>query len=301
MITLARFILKGPGQAALVAATMAILGMMLLPIAWLSAAAIALVVLVNGSQAGARVMAYATVGSSLFAWLIFGIPQLALYFVLLIWLPIWLPAVVLKQTVSLANSLLLVTLLAILATLSMYLLFPGMLDVFRPAFDELVQQLGQQYAGQITVEQLEYSKELVLRLLPGLFASSFMFGAIVGLLLARWWQAVLFNPGGFAREFQALDLGKTSAVITAIIVAGALTMQSDMLNALSMVVLSLYFIQASALMHALVNGLKLSKTWLVVVYALVFFIPHVIAVLVLAAVADAFVDFRARLIRQPEQ
>ncbi len=52
MLFLARFILKGQSQAALVAATMALLGLLVPPAAWISAATIVLVTLVNGPQRG---------------------------------------------------------------------------------------------------------------------------------------------------------------------------------------------------------------------------------------------------------
>lgn len=280
----------------MIAASMAILGMLLLPAAWLSAAAIALVVLVNGAQAGTRVMAYALLGSCAFAWLIFGAPQLAFYFVLMAWLPVWLPAVVLRQTVSLANSLLVITALALVAVLSMYFFFPGLSEMFRPALDELVQRLATQYQGQISLQQLETAKELILRLIPGLFASSMLLGAMISLLLARWWQAVLYNPGGFAKEFQNLRLGKSSAAIAILITLAAFALQSDTGNAMLMVLFTLYLTQGSSILHAVVNGRKLNDFWLFVVYGLVFMIPHMVALLAIVGMADAFVDFRHKLI-----
>jgi hypothetical protein len=296
MISLARFILKGPSQAAMIAATMAILGMLLLPAAWLSAAAIALVVLVNGTRAGTQVMAYALAGSSVFAWLIFGTPLLAFYFVLIVWLPVWLPAVILKQTVSLANSLLLVGVLSLLAVLSLYLVFPGMEEIFRPALQQLSQRLAEQYQGQISLQQLQQASDWVLRVLPGLFVSSMLFGAMISLFLARWWQAVLYNPGGFAKEFQSLQLGKTSALVAVAIVVLAVMFESDMVDALLMVVFTLYLMQGTAILHAVVNGRQLNKIWLVVIYGLVFMIPHMVVLLAMLGVADAYIDIRQRLL-----
>ena len=57
MVFLARLILKGPSQAALVAATLAMLGVLLAPFIWLSAAAIALVALVKDDRQALTVMA----------------------------------------------------------------------------------------------------------------------------------------------------------------------------------------------------------------------------------------------------
>ena len=296
MISLARFILKGPSQASLVAAAMAILGMLFMPAAWLSAAAIALVVLVQGVRPGTQVMVYALLGACAFAWLIFAAPQLAFYFVLFAWLPVWLPAVVLRQTVSLANSLLTVTALAMIAVLFMYLAFPGFSELFRPAFDEFVSRLAEQYQDTINLQQIQQAKELVLQLLPGLLASSMLFGAIVSLVLARWWQAVLYNPGGFGEEFRSVRLGKVSAGIAAAITVLAVAAGSDVLNALVMVVFTLYLVQGSSILHALSNGMQWNTFWLVMIYGLVFMIPHMVVLLVLAGLVDAFVDIRKRVL-----
>ena len=97
MVFLARFILKGPSQAALVAAATAMLGILFAPAVWVSAAAIALVTLVTDQRKGAMVLAYATLGAGVFSMLVFSSPLIAVYFILMAWLPAWLAAMVLKQ------------------------------------------------------------------------------------------------------------------------------------------------------------------------------------------------------------
>lgn len=297
MITLARFILKGPNQAALVAASTAILAMMpfMFPAAWLSAAAIALVVLVNGPQAGSRVLVYALLGAMLFAWLVFGLPQLAFYFVLMIWLPVWLPALVLYSTASLSFSLQILGVLSLLAVLVLYLLFPGMEDIFRPALQQMLDKLSAQYPGQFSMQEMQGVMEAFLVLLPGLFISSMLLGSMISLFLARWWQAVLYNPGGFGEAFRQLRLGRTSAVIATAVLVLTWLAPSDMLNALLMVVFTLYLTQGIAIMHAVFAARKVGRVWLYVVYGLVFMIPHVVVSLAVAGIADAWLDFRRRL------
>ncbi|NOR41839.1 MAG: hypothetical protein GQ572_00780, partial [Gammaproteobacteria bacterium] len=124
MLFLAGFILKGQSQAALVAATLAILGLIFPPAAWISAAAIVLVTLVHGPQRGLVATALASLGAALFAYLIFATPQVAVVFVLIAWLPAWLLAVILRQTVSLAYSLQVLTAVSLLAVVFVYMLFP---------------------------------------------------------------------------------------------------------------------------------------------------------------------------------
>jgi hypothetical protein len=122
MVFLARLILKGPSQAALVAATLAMLGVLLAPAIWLSAAAIALVALVKDGRQILVVMAMATAGTMLFAGLIFASPSMVIYFLLMAWLPAWIAASVLRS-VSLAASLQVIAGLSVAAILGLYTFF----------------------------------------------------------------------------------------------------------------------------------------------------------------------------------
>jgi hypothetical protein len=296
MVFLARFILKGPNQAALVASTMAILGILLTPAVWVSAAAIALVTLVQDFRQGMRVMAFAIAGSVLFASLIFSSPMVVVYFVLMAWLPAWLAATVLKQTVSLAASLQLITALSLLVIIVLYVVFPGFGELWREPLDLLVQQLAEQYQGQLSLQELQQAEELAIKLIPGLIASSILFGTMISLFLARWWQAVVFNPGGFGKEFQSLSLGKTAALVAVGIVVAAAIIGTEPVYAMLLVILALYLTQAMSIVHAIFAGRQLNTVWLYVFYVAIIFVPHIVALLVLVGITDAWIDFRRRLV-----
>lgn len=295
MIFLARFILKGPSQAALVAAALAMLGLMLPPAAWLSGAAVGLVTLVNGYRAGLWLTLYAAVGAAAFAGLIFSVPLVTLYFVLLVWLPVWAIAVVLRQTVSLALSLQLLAVVSLAGILVLYLLFPGFGELWREPLDTMIRQLLDSNSG-FSEAHLKLVEEQVIRILPGLFASSFMVGAMLSLFLARWWQAALYNPGGFGKEYRALNLGHISAMAALAITVIAVLFATDVLSAMLLVVFALYLNQGIAVLHAVFAGRQLNRVWLYLVYGLMFFIPQVVVLLAMAGLADTWIDFRRRLI-----
>ncbi len=296
MIFLARFILRGPNQAALVAATMAMLGVLLAPAMWISAAAIALITLVQDYRQGMKVLVFTTIGSALFAWLIFSSPVVVIYFVLMAWLPAWLAATVLKQTLSLAASLQVITVLSMLAVIVLYVAFPGFGEFWREPLDALVQQLAEQYEGQISLAELQQAEELAIKLIPGLIASSILFGTMISLFLARWWQAVVLNPGGFGKEFKALNLGKTSALIAAGIVAASATIGTEPIYAMLLLVLALYLTQGLSVVHAVFAGRKWNAVWLYVLYIAMIFVPHIVAVLLVVGITDAWINYRGRLV-----
>ena len=122
----------------------------------------------------------------------------------------------------------------------------------------------------------------------------YMFLAIVLLMLARWMQATVFNPGGFQKEFHQLRIGQKMALS----LAGLMLLGSyQLLIPQSWVfyfILPLLF-SGIALMHAVVVKKKLSSLWLVIFYILLIVLPTVLQLLVLLALVDSWYDFRSRL------
>jgi hypothetical protein len=296
LISLARFILKGHSQAALVAAAMAMLGLLLPPLAWLSGAAVALVALVNGHRSGLLVTAIAGIGTAVLAGLILSLPELAAYYVLLVWLPVVMVAVVLRQTVSLALSLQLTAGFSLLGIAVVYLFAPDFGEIWRPSMNRMAEELLAQSQETLDAQQLQQVIDQIIQLLPGFFASSFMIGIMLSLYLARWWQAAIYNPGGFGKEFRAINLGKATALIALAIAAAAMLGKLDIFNAMLLVVFALYLNQGLAVLHAVFAGRQLHAVWLFLVYLFMFLVPHTVVLLALAGLADTWIDFRRRLI-----
>ena len=294
MLFLARFILRGQSQAALVTASMAILGLAVPPAAWISAAAVVLVTLVNGPRSGLITTAMSLVGAAIFAFLIFSAPEVAVIFVLIAWLPAWLIATVLRQTVSLAYSLQILTLMSLLAVVMLYLLYPNIGELWREPLDIMVKQLAEQ-STDFTLAELKQTEDWIIEFLPGLFASSIMFGTMVSLFLGRWWQAVLYNPGGFGKEFRSLNLGKVSALCAMALMLIAAIVDSVFAVAMVTVVFVLYGMQSLSLLHAAVEIRKVNAAWLFLIYLIMFFVPHVLLLLMLASFADPWLDIRQRI------
>ena len=270
---------------------MAILGLMVPPAAWISAAAIVLMTLVHGPKSGLITTALSSLGAAIFSYMIFATPQVAVIFVLLAWLPAWLIAMILRQTVSLAFSLQVLTAFSLLAVVLLYILFPNFGELWREPLDHMIAELVRQ-SDEFSLEELKQTQDWLIKFLPGLFASSIMFGTMLSLFLGRWWQAVFYNPGGFAKEFQSLNLGKISALVAITITLIAMLVNSVVANALLMVVFVLYSMQVLSISHAVVKIRQLNKVWLWVVYLTMLFIPQL---LILVSFADPWLDIRQRI------
>jgi len=296
MILLARFIMAGPSQAALVAAVTAILALKLPPLAWLSGGVIALIVLHLGPRRGMQLVGFSGLAVMGLGWIVIGTPVLAFSMIMLLWMPVWLAAVVLYRTVSLALALQLITAMAMLFVLVFQLIYPDLLLALSQEFAGMIQPMIDQQPTEQARQDLVAALDTVLPLLPGLLAMSLMIGAVLSLLLGRWWQSALYNPGGLSKEFNELRLGKAPAAVSVVLLVVAMLTGSQLVTMLMLVILALYLMQGLAMIHGLLALKQANKFWLVGLYFIIFIMPQlVILPVAVVGLTDAWVDYRQRL------
>ena len=296
MIALARFIMAGPSQATLVTAVMALLAFIIPPLGWLSAAAVALVVLQLGPQRGLQLVALASLASGALAWLALGSPAPVFGLILLLWLPVWLAALVLRSSVSLNLAVQAISGLAVLLVLVVHLGFPQLDAQLGKEFAGMMDELMQQQPDADARENMARALDSVLQMMPAIIAVGMMLSALIGLLLGRWWQAALYNPGGFAREFNQLRLGKVMAAVTTLLMILAMSLDVKLLMLLAVVLLVSYLIQGLALVHGIIDARGLNKAWLFGLYLGLFLLPQMVVLpLSVFGLTDAWIDFRRRL------
>ena len=295
MIALARFILRGQSQAALVVATTALLAIILMPFSWLSAGALTLVVLHLGKEAAFRIIAIAGLATIVMGWILLGTPTVAFINILFLWLPTGLIAYTLRQTVSLALSVQILTLFGLGAVLVMYLMFPAMGETWSKAFLELLKPAIEQSGAQIEQAHLDNLMYWFARAVPGLLAVVMVFNVLMGLFIGRWWQAALFNPKGFSREFNELRLGKVFASVTALLLIANAFVDNDWVLGSMLMMVALTLVQGTAVMHGVIDRKQLSRIWLFGFYVLLILIPQVTVILAIVGLLDAWVDIRKQI------
>ena len=122
-----------------------------------------------------------------------------------------------------------------------------------------------------------------------------IFNTVIGLVLARWWQALLYNPGGFQEEFHMLRLSpKLSLVCLSIFIAGlALGGNYQLWMRLASTPL---LIGGIAIVHCVVQYKSFSLWVLVGMYlGLFLFGPLLMVLLGALGAADSVMNFRTRL------
>ncbi|MDG0990880.1 hypothetical protein [Luminiphilus sp. nBUS_07] len=277
---LAEFIMRGRWQALAVA----VVGAGSLLFGWLSAAAIALVTLRKGIIDGSWLVLWALLPALLAAWMsgdIGSIVLLAGTFVL---------AVILRTTVSLALAILASAALGILGGAGLLLISGEFLDQLVVVFAELI--------GDLEANMKASGETITLpRPTPGQVAGILAAGnavtAVLSLLLARYWQALLYNPGGFRVEFHRLRLPVGATLILGGL-AIFLWLQASWISGWAMVWAVPLMFAGFALVHAWVAFTRRGNGSLVAFYAMWLFLDPVKGLLLGLVMADALLDFRRR-------
>ena len=268
---LAEFVMKGRKQAILAVALLGLIPLVNL----LNPVIVGLVMLRKGVREAAIIFAWAILPIG--AWAMAGdiVPLIMLIGISgLAWL--------LRETESWEFTLL--ASIAIGVSVEVYLrLQSAVLDV---VFQQLELYLQ---TNNLQGMQLEDLRET----LTSFIGAVYMFLAIMLLMLARWMQAALYNPGGFQSEFYRLRIERKVALILLVLMLLA-SFQVVMPQTWMLYLILPLLVSGLALIHAVVAKKKLATMWLVALYALMM-LPVVLQMIALLALIDSWYDFRARL------
>jgi len=279
---LATFVMGGRWQAVAVAA-----GAGLVPLlGWVGAAVLALVTLRRGVADGLGVAVPALAGLGALYWLLMGTPAPAFQLGIELWAPVLLLAFWLRRTVSLSATLQILGVLGGLAVLSLHLMHGDLHAYWREVMDGI---LGGMPEGDPTWQMFD---ESMLPRMTGFWAVGLMGAALLALLLGRWWQALLYNPGGFQAEFHGLDLGREAGILALMLVAASMFTGVGLVADLALAASALFAVQAMAVAHAFVKARGMSVAWLVTAYLLM---PIVFQLVALIGIADALFKWRRKL------
>lgn len=296
MQAIARYIMRGRLQAVLVAAGAALLSLLLPPLNYISSAVIALVTLRKGWNEGLIVI----VGAALALMLCAGLmpdPLKAVLLAAVIWLPVWLLALVLRHTVSLSTMVSAAALIGCLIVVGVYVGVDDPAQFWRNALGGLVEQARQQNET-VAADALEKMVTSAAPIMTGMLAAALMLGLALSVFLGRWWQALLYNPGGFGREFHGLRLGRNFALVALAVLAATLAgsgWTGEFAANVLIVIVAAYLLHSLGLMHGVAEAKDINVGWVIAVYALTFIVPQSALLLAAAAFVDSWMDIRARL------
>ncbi|WP_300657081.1 hypothetical protein [Pseudomonas sp.] len=287
MRALAEFIMRGRMQAILVVVVSAALPLLF----WLSAAAGCLVLLRRGLSDALGILAWALLPA--IGWWYFGEPR-----TLLVLLGALGLALLLRASLSWDRVLLCSVALGLVYGLVLGAVFREPIAAMAGELQKLLPQMLDGVHQQMSVDERARLDSLIAPVLTGLLAALLQIVSLLSLMLGRYWQALLYNPGGFGREFRALRLPLAPAMLLLVgmLLGPNLGPQMAMLTPLCSVPL---VFAAVALLHGLVVQGRLAKFWLVGLYiTLLLFMQLTYPLLVVLAIVDSLFDFRGRFERK---
>ena len=294
MRLIAQYAMRGRFQSVTVIAVFTVLSLLVAPLAYLGAAGLVLVTLRHGGREALVVGAAAMLGTGLLATLALGSFVPALAVALSLWLPVTLLALVLRATGSQALVMLLAGALSALVVVLLHLFLESPAEWWRQALEEVLAPALDRQGVSMDPQALEN----IAALMTGLVAVASMTGQLLSLWLGRWWQSVLYKPGGFGEEFRALRLPRALAVATLVLVGIAMAAPGEFgrfAGELAIIGMALFVFQGLAVVHALVKQRGASVGWLFGTYVLLLVMgaPATIA-LGAAGMADTWIDFRRK-------
>ena len=285
MRAIAEFIMRGRMQATLVVAGCAALPLLY----WLGAAAGCLVLLRRGLKDALGVLALGLL-PALIWWLYSDDPR-----ALLVLLGSASLALVLRASESWNRVLLVSIAMGVVFSVVLGMAFGPQIEMLAQALIKVMPSLLGDVYQQMSVDEQARFASLITPILTGLIAALLQIVSVLSLIVGRYWQALLYNPGGFGREFRAIriPLGLAMLLLACMLLGPNIGPQLAMLTPLCSVPL---VFAGLALIHGLVAQKRLARFWLVGLYVtLLLFMQLIYPLLVVLAIVDSLIDFRGRL------
>jgi hypothetical protein len=288
--------MQGRLQATIAASSLALLSLLFPPVSIVSSAAIALITLRRGASEGLYILGCGAIAAGLLGVFIQGNFQYAIAF-LLLWLPIWLISIVLREGQNLSLAVEVSVFLGILGIIGVYIFIASPTSMWKPILAQIITQMT---PTDVPIENIRQAVEILSRYMTGTFFAGIVVTLLSGLFLGRWWQAILYNPGGFRQDFLTLTTSPrfTLAAIVVIGVAFAkLGVMSEIAANIVTILFVLYVLVGIAILHTVLAAQNYGKHIVPMFYITLILIPINLKPFVLLAIAlvgltDMWLDLR---------
>ncbi len=280
MRVLANFIMRGRVQAAVVA----IAG------SWfplISPATVALVTLRRGSLDGSMILLWAMLPALAALW-ISNLGPLMPVVTFAGLLVTYLAAQLLRSSNSWPSTMMgVIALSCLLALLTAMAIPDPVADITRALGDMFAQMQAEAPEGTAILAPSE-------NFVVGLIAYVVAVSSLLSVLLGRWWQALLYNPGGLQAEFHSLRLSPVQALACFAALLYCWLQGGDYRIWASVFGLPLVLVGV-AIVHYAVKARAMGVQWLILFYLGLLLVSPLTALLAIMAVMDTWIDFRSRI------
>lgn len=294
---LAAYIMRGRVQAMMVASSLALLSLLLPPVSIVSSASVALVTLRRGWYEGLYVLICSCLSAAVLGYFLFGSFQFALLYGLVLWLPIWLISTVLREGKHLSVAVEIAVILGVLGVIGFYLYVTDPALLWNAILTQMVQPMLAS-GSDVPIDEIKRSVQVFSHYMTGGIAAGTVYGLLFGLFLARWWQAALYNPGGFREEYLSLKVRPKVASASILIVLLAWLMSgtvSEICWNITIIFAVLYTFVGTSISHTAFSGMKTKRFMVPFLYVTLVLVPHMIGIVIIVGVVDVWLDLRSKI------
>ena len=288
---LATYIMRGRMQAMLVASSLALLSLMMPPVSVVSSATVALVTLRRGAYEGLYVLGCSSLAAALLGFLALGNFQFALLYVMVLWLPVWLISIILREGQHLSLAVEIAVLIGIVCVIGFYLYAPDPVALWKAVLSQMI-------PADVPVADIQRTIDILVHYMTGVIAAGSVFGLLFGLFLGRWWQANLYNPGGFRQEFLSLSTKpriSIGAIVVLIIAVTSPVGTSEIAWNVCILLFVLFTVIGVAVLHYAFSMMKLGRYMVPMFYITLFLIPHAMLIVGLVGLSDPWLNLRKKI------
>ena len=291
--------MRGRSQAILSVSLLTVLSWLFSLASLLAAASVALPTLRRGGKEGALVVLGSLPVVALAGQLALGNALQAGGYSLALWLPVMATAIVLRETANLSVAVLFALGLALILVIGFYALVDDPAAFWGDALQKVIQPVIERRGGEVDAELMNQTMQMFSTYATGAVAAGSLMTVLISLLIARWWQANLYNPGGFRAEFTPLSLPMfiSLAFLSLALVAGIVGGGMAVFSAnLLMPVFMAFVLVGFAVLHALCSVLPSGKFWLAGIYVGLIFVAPMVLLIAVIGLTDSWLHWRSRFV-----
>lgn len=200
---------------------------------------------------------------------------------------------ILRQTGNWNYLLIIAGVIAIAHVLVIQVLYPDIDQFWLQQFREYAK--GSEFFANYTQEEKQLIFNTIAAYATGGITMLIIVSDMIIVLLARWWQAALFNPGGLRPELLNIRMPLSYALVLVLFYFGTF-IWPVLFKDLFFAAIFPFVFAALSLIHAVVQMQGRGYLLLIMTYGLlVIFVFYMLHLLAIVGVVDSWYDFRQRI------
>lgn len=213
----------------------------------------------------------------------------------------WIFAVMLRRGASLSLILQIAALIGVLVISVIHLIYPNVSDwwggqlqsyyAHAQAMKDML-KAAPSIPKDTQLETINITKQYA----TGLMAAAILFNAVIQLIVARWWQVTVSNPGTLRLELHYIRLSQLAGLLFLISLIFSYLGNSVVVDIMPILCI-LFGAAGLSLIHFLFALMSSSTAWfwlLIFYLAVIFLLPTSMILVSLLALVDVFADLRKR-------